>query len=171
MEIQNKEFPKKAFNGYDPDAVDDFLDEVIQEFEQLIKENSRLRQELEQVNQQVARYQHLEDTLQKTLVTAQTAAEELKANAQREADLIIQKANMEAERIIETGRAKVRETLAANADLSQAAQTLRVQIRSMLMALLQSIDQMQDPLNTEAVRSILSDANRARSAVVPPDHA
>lgn len=156
LDIHNKEFPRKAFNGYDPDAVDEFLDQVIREFEQLIKENGHLRQQLEQVDERMEKYQLMEDTLQKTLVTAQAAAEELKANAKREAELIIQQAHLEAERIVAGAHAKVRETLAANADLIQAAQTLRVQVRSMLVAQLQAIDQLQDPFSGAAVRSALS---------------
>lgn len=156
LDIHNKEFPRKAFSGYDPDAVDEFLDQVIREFEQLIKENSQLRQRLEQLEERMEKYQLLEETFQKTLVTAQTAAEELKANAKREAELIIQQAHLEAERIIAAGHAKVRETLAANADLIQAAQTLRVQVRSLLVAQLQAIDQLQDPFSGEAVRRALS---------------
>jgi len=156
LDIHNKEFPRKAFNGYDPDAVDEFLDQVIREFEQLIKENGHLRQKLEQMDEKMEKYQRMEEMLQKTLVTAQAAAEELKANAKREADLIIQQAHVEAERIVAAGQAKVRETLAANADLIQAAQTLRVQVRSLLVAQLQAIDQLQDPFSGEVVRKALT---------------
>ena len=47
VDIANKEFPVRM-RGYDRDAVDDFLDQVVQEFEALIRENASLREQIEQ---------------------------------------------------------------------------------------------------------------------------
>lgn len=154
LDIHNKEFPRKALRGYDPDAVDEFLDEVIREFEQLIKENSHLRQQVEEAQQRLEQYRKLEETLQKTLVAAQEAAEEMKANAKREAELILQQAHLEADRVVDAGHAKTRQTMEANADLVRAVQTLRVQVRAMLVAQLQAIDQLRDPFAGEETREM-----------------
>ncbi|HEY8348110.1 MAG TPA: DivIVA domain-containing protein [Symbiobacteriaceae bacterium] len=157
LDIQHKEFPRKAFRGYDPDAVDQFLNEVIEEFERLIRENSELRHRLEAMDEKLQQYRKLEETLQKTLVAAQEAAEEMKANARKEADLIVEQARLEAQRIVSSAHAKVRETLEANADLFQACQTLRMQVRSLLAAQLQAIDQLPDPLSSEKARVALEE--------------
>lgn len=144
LDIHNKEFPKKALGGYDRDAVDEFLDHVIRDFEQIIKENDRLKQQVEDVSLKLEQYKNLEDTINKTLVVAQETAEEVKANAKKQADLVIQEARLQAERIIETGHVKARRIMEENADLSRAAHVLRTQVRSILQAQLQSLDGLPD---------------------------
>jgi len=52
VDIANKEFPVRM-RGYDRDAVDDFLDQVVQEFENLIRENASLREQVESLNQRL----------------------------------------------------------------------------------------------------------------------
>lgn len=144
LDIHQKEFPKKAFGGYDKDAVDEFLDQVIREFEHLIKESDRAKQQVEDLNLKLEQYSSLENTITQTLVVAQEAAEEVRANAKKQADLIIQEARLQAERIIEAGQAKARRIMDENADLARAAHTLRTQVRAVLQAQLQAIDGLPD---------------------------
>ncbi len=150
LDIHNQDFPRK-FRGYDPDAVDEFLDQVIREFELLIKENAHLKEQVEHLNQKLEQYQNLEETINKTLVTAQQSAEEVKNSARREADLIIQEARLQAERILEAGQSKARKIMEENADLARAVETLRTQVKSLLKAQLQAIDGLYDPFGQVAV--------------------
>lgn len=150
LDITNKEF-KVKIRGYDRDAVDEYLDQIIREFEVLIKENSSLKEQAELLNQRVEQYRALEETINKTLVIAQESAEEIKTNARREADLIIQEARLQAERILEAGQAKARRIMEENADLARAAQTLRGQVRSLLQSQLEAIDTIRDPFAQVAV--------------------
>ena len=140
LDIHNKEFKKILFRGYDPDTVDEFLDQVIREFEVLIKENNAMRDQLEVSNSRMDIYRNQEEAINQVLVVAQQTAEELKTNARREADLIIQEARLQAERIIETGQVKARRVMEENADLVRMGQVLRVQMRSLLQAQLETLD-------------------------------
>lgn len=150
LDIHNQEFPRK-FRGYDPDAVDEFLDQIIREFEGLIKENGRLKEQVEHVTLKLDEYKQLEDTINRTLVVAQETAEEVKTNARKEADLIIQEARLQAERIIEAGQSKARRIMEENADLSRAAITLRTQVRALLQSQLNAIDNLHhDPFSQAA---------------------
>lgn len=160
LDIHNKEFPKKAWRGYDPDAVDEFLDLIIRDFEQIIKENDRLKNQVEELTQKLDQYRTLEDTINKTLVVAQETAEEVKANAKRNADLIIQEARLQAERIIETGQVKARRIMEENADLSRAAHTLRTQVKSLLQSQLDAIDGLYDPFARAAVAQLPADTHK-----------
>ncbi|MDB4894890.1 MAG: divIVA, partial [Firmicutes bacterium] len=92
LEIHNKEFPKKVIGGYNPDAVDEFLDQVIREFELLIKENAHLKEQAEALRVKLEQYKNLEETINKTLVVAQETAEDMRSNAKKQGDLIIQEA-------------------------------------------------------------------------------
>ncbi|KGM97367.1 cell division protein DivIVA [Clostridium novyi A str. 4552] len=99
MDINNKEF-KKIFRGYDCDEVDEFLDKVAEDYEALYKENSFLKERLEVADEKLKHYSKIEENIQKTLVLAQSAAEQAKSSAQNEAELIIRQANESAQRII-----------------------------------------------------------------------
>jgi cell division initiation protein len=147
LDIHNKEFAKKFLGGYNTNAVDEFLDQVIREFETLIKENAHLKEQVEAVDLKLAQYRNLEETINNTLVISQGVAEDLKASAKKESDLIIQEARHQAERIIEAGQSKARRIADENADLSRAVHMLRTQIRSMLQAQLDAIGQVKDPFS------------------------
>lgn len=149
LDISNKEFPVR-FRGYDRDSVDDFLDQVVQEFEFLIKENVNLRDQLELVSQRLEQYRALEETVNKTLVVAQESAEEIKGNAKHEADLILRGAQLQAERIVDSGHAKARQILEENADLLHAVNTLRSQVKALLRSQLDAIDALPNPFTQVA---------------------
>ena len=95
LDIQNKLFTKRNFiiNGYDTDEVDDFLDEILKDYETLYKENIELKDKASSLNDGITHYKSIEDMLQNTLMLAQNTAEDVKKNAQQEADNIINAAN------------------------------------------------------------------------------
>ncbi len=93
LEIENMKFSKQVVNGYNTDEVDDFLDEVLKDYEVLYKENIELKDKASSLNDGITHYKSIEDTLQNTLMLAQNTADELKSAAQKEADTIIASAN------------------------------------------------------------------------------
>ena len=166
LDITNKEF-RVRLRGYDRDAVDEFLDQIIREFEVLIKENAASKEQIELLSQRVEQYRALEETINKTLVIAQESAEEIKANARREADLIIQEARLQAERILEAGQAKARRIMEENADLARAAQVLRGQVRALLQSQLEAIDTVHDPFAQAAASRQASESAQPTGRVTP----
>ncbi len=107
LDIHNKEF-KRGFRGYSETEVDEFLDEVVRDFEALLKENSEMKQKMEDLEEKMAHFRLLEETLNNTLVVAQKAAEEVKAAARKESEVLIREATAQGNKIIEESRAKVR---------------------------------------------------------------
>lgn len=98
VDIQNKEFEKKL-KGYDCDAVDDFLDIVIQDYDALCKENAALRDKIKLLNETVDHYKDAEDTIQRSLDVATQSARDIKDNANMEAEAIINRAKLDATRL------------------------------------------------------------------------
>ena len=45
MDINNKEF-KRGLRGYNAEEVDEFLDEVVENYEEMYKENSNLKEKV-----------------------------------------------------------------------------------------------------------------------------
>ena len=96
LDIENKKFSKKAINGYNPEEVDDFLDEVIKDYELLFRQSSDNKNKIEELNSKLEHYNKIESTLQNTLVMAQSAADEVKRAAEKQAEQIIKEAENKA---------------------------------------------------------------------------
>ena len=100
MDINNKEF-KKGFSGYKADEVDEFLDEVIENYEELYKDNGSLKEKLAIMSEQIEHYTKIENTIQNTLILAQNAADQAKTSAEQEAKMVVMNANETAQKILD----------------------------------------------------------------------
>ncbi len=96
LDIENKKFGKQMMNGYNVDEVDEFLDEITVDYEKLYKENTELKRNADSLTADMGKYKSIENTLQNTLIMAQTAADEVKNTAKQQADQIIKDAEMTA---------------------------------------------------------------------------
>jgi len=139
LDIHNKEF-SRAFRGYREEEVDLFLDEVVREFEALLKENATLREQVEALSSKVEQYRQLEDTLHNTLIVAQETAEELKASARKEAELIIREAEQEAAEIRRRAQETVRQLGETFEEIKRQMRLFRARIKSELTAQLELLE-------------------------------
>ncbi len=92
LDIENKKFSKQMMNGYNVEEVDDFLDELTEDYEKLYKESAENKNKLQDLTESISKYKNIESTLQNTLVMAQTAADDMKNAAKKEAEQIINEA-------------------------------------------------------------------------------
>lgn len=100
LDIQQQQFKGKMLGGLDPNDVDAFLQMVAAEMESLIRENTELKEQSKKVALQVDELSQREVTLRETMLAAQKVTEEMKANAQKEANLIVSEAELKGERIV-----------------------------------------------------------------------
>lgn len=100
FEVRERQFKVRLFKGYDIQEVDVYLDLVAQEIEELLEENSILRDENRRLTEQLKQYQQTENTIKEALVSLQKATQEIKATAEREAQVIISEAELKAEQIL-----------------------------------------------------------------------
>ena len=96
LDIHNREF-KKAMRGYDQDEVNEFLDEIIRDYEMMIRENKEKSSSLELANKKLANYEEMQDSLNKSILVAQDAADRLRENTDREIEVIQREAESYAE--------------------------------------------------------------------------
>ena len=148
MDVHNKEF-ERSFRGYATEEVDDFLDRLAKDFEQLIRENMEHKEQVNLVSEKLGSYQKLEETMHNAIMVAQEAAEDVKANANREAELIRREAEREAQRIIEDARYRASRILVENEELYKQAQVFKMRFRSFIEAQL-SVLEMEDWMDTRA---------------------
>lgn len=100
LDIQQQQFKGKMLGGLDPHDVDAFLQMVAAEMESLIRENTELKEQAKKVALHLDELSQREVSLRDTLLAAQRVTEEMKANAQKEATLVISEAELKGERIV-----------------------------------------------------------------------
>ncbi|HCE67050.1 MAG: cell division protein DivIVA [Geobacteraceae bacterium GWC2_55_20] len=100
LDIQQQQFKVKTFRGLDPEDVDVFLQTVAGEMEGLIRENNELKEQLSRHTRDALDMAERERELRQTLLSAQRVIEEMKANAHKEAELIVSEAELKGERIV-----------------------------------------------------------------------
>ena len=101
LDIENKKFSKQMMNGYNVEDVDDFLDELVVDYEKNYKELAEANDKIEKLTKDLEQYKNLEKTLQNTLVMAQTTAEEVKNVAKQKADQIVEEAKSNAQKQVD----------------------------------------------------------------------
>ena len=101
LDIENKRFSKQMVNGYSVEEVDDFLDELTEDYSKNYREVNELRTKVEELNNSLVQYKTIESTLQNTLVMAQSTAEEVKNVAKQKADQIVDEAKANAQKQVD----------------------------------------------------------------------
>jgi cell division initiation protein len=146
LDIRHKDF-KRGMRGYVDTEVDEFLDEIADEFERLFKENIEMSERCEALQEKIDHYRTLEETLQKTLVSAQRSAEELKVNAQKEAQLILHEAELKARQMVNESYADKQSIEKQIVVMKSSEEDFRFKFRSLLegyLKQLSGIDQRAD---------------------------
>ncbi len=130
MDIRQQQFTIRVLRGFDRQEVDAFLEQVALDYEQLIKENALLKEQLAVLEERSHGIEDREKMLQDTLVTTQRLSEEMKDNARREANLLIREAELQGDKLLEEVRAEEAklkvEILALKRTRRQLAEGLRL---------------------------------------------
>lgn len=108
LDIQRREF-EKAFRGLDENEVRAFLHEVAAEWEEVMHENGRFRDEVLDLRERLQQYQDQDRIFRETLLHAQRTREELVEGANREKTLIIKEAEFKADEIVREAHQRVAE--------------------------------------------------------------
>ena len=149
LDIHNKEFDVRL-RGYDKDEVNDFLDQIIKDYEAALKENERLSEDLKQSQEKLKYFNDLKDSLNQSIIVAQEAADKVKANSQREAEIInheaqkqgqdiIDQANDKARHIIEEASNKAKKLAVETDDLRKQARIFRQKLQVMMESQLEVV--------------------------------
>ncbi|WP_062324744.1 DivIVA domain-containing protein [Holzapfeliella floricola] len=99
-DIHEKDFQRKMW-GYDPDQVDEFLDQVIVDYSDLLKEVDQLKQERQIMHQQLDEYDHKKNSLNDSIISAQEVATQIKNQAQTDSNKLVSEAKQYVESLKE----------------------------------------------------------------------
>ncbi|HTO53435.1 MAG TPA: DivIVA domain-containing protein [Myxococcota bacterium] len=143
LEIRQHKFGSQM-RGFDRDEVSAFLDTVVADFEDVVRENAQLRREAERLARELDAYRAREKTIQDTLTTAQTLVEQLKRTAIKESESIVIDAELRAEKLL----AEAREQRATLANEIREQKHLRQRLEADLRRTLESYGKLIDALAT-----------------------
>ena len=143
LDIENKKFSKKV-KGYDVDEVDDFLDDLTEDYEKIYKEASEAREKIATLESQLERYQGLEDTLQNTLIMAQTTAEEAKKVAMDQAEQIVKTAQNDAKSAVDELNQEILLKKKELDDLQKEFDVYKAKMESLLISQLELLKEVNN---------------------------
>jgi cell division initiation protein len=126
--------------GYERGTTDRLLADIAASFEDVWRERADLRDEIERLESELHRQREVEEALRNTLLSAERLADELRARAHREADLIVEEARVKAREI--TGGAEVeREGIRNEIRRLRSVETqVRADYRAFLAAALERLE-------------------------------
>jgi cell division initiation protein len=148
IDIAHKTFSRKVM-GLDADEVSDFLRDVADQMEELIRERNALKESFRQKDLQIMEFRERDDSLKATIATATKMSEQIRADSEREAKLIVNDAHQKAEMILKDSRDSLKRSYQEIADLKRSRMQFEVNIRSICQAHVAMLDQshmmMPDP--------------------------
>src|SRR3954469_10986977 len=106
LDLRQQRF-RTAFRGFDKVEVTSFLAAVADDYEQALRETDRLRQDLARMEAVLTEHREHERNLKNTLMTAQKLSEDIKANANEEARLIVREAEGRSNMLLERTEARL----------------------------------------------------------------
>lgn len=137
LDIEEKRFSRKRMNGYSVEEVDDFLDELAIDYSKNYKEVSELSAKVEELTKDLAHYKTIEETLQNTLVMAQSTAEETKKLAKQQAEQIIAEAQVTAQKEVEELRQEIKMKQIELDDIKKQFDIYKAKMESLLISQLE----------------------------------
>jgi len=144
LEITQREFDRK-FRGLDPEEVHTFLEQIAEEMTRLVQETTDRAAQIQRLEAQLRVHQEREDSLRNTLVTAQKMTDEIKANATREADLLLKEAELKAERLLEQAHRRLAQVQAEIAELVRQRDLFAAKLRGLVKTHLELLDTQPEP--------------------------
>jgi cell division initiation protein len=142
LEIQKQTFTR-VLKGYNADEVRGYLHLVAEEIERLIREVDRLTRENAHLREDLDDHSQRERILKDTLLSAQKVSEDVKANAHKEAELIVKDAELLSERLVSQAMMRV-------GDLEKAIQDLKLERKAARTRLQGTLETMQHLLTLDA---------------------
>ena len=148
LDIENKRFAKQIMNGYNVEEVDDFLDELTEDYTKNYKEVNELRAKVEELNNSLVQYKAIESTLQDTLVMAQTTAEEVKNVAKQKADQIVEEAKVTAQKQVDDLNTEIVAKQKEVDDIKKQFDIYKAKMESLLISQLELLKDVNKETNS-----------------------
>lgn len=145
LDIQQQQFRTSAL-GFDKKEVDAFLDAIATDVEGLLRDNNALREEIKRKDAELQDHKGREQTLKDTLMTATRITEDIKVNARKESDIVIAQAEQQAEQIIQNAHTRLVRIMEDIDELRRQKAQFQASLRSVISThekLLHAVEQSE----------------------------
>lgn len=143
LDIDNKQFTK-SFKGYNAEEVDVFLDEISKDYDSIMRECLALKENIKNLEAKNEQYQYLENALQEVLVVAKETTDNMKTLARKEAEQIIQEANMQVVDRLNNINEEITKRNIALDKVKQETQTYKAKVESVLISALEMLKDLDN---------------------------
>lgn len=140
QEIREHEFKQSAL-GFSREQVHEFLDQVAEELETLIRESNEIHAESREARMTLQTYRNVEESLKETLLLAQKTAQEAIQRAQAEADTILRKASTEKDALLFSAKEDLHEVQTEIRELDKLRSEMLTKLKSILRSNLDVLDE------------------------------
>ncbi len=133
--------------------MEDVLDKIVEDMSAYIKENNKLKEKLDDVQDKLNYYKGIEQSLQNSLIIAQQTSDEIIQNAKKNAENILKEAELSARKIIEDANHEVLSIRFEAERLQREVEAYRAKVESIIRAQLRSLQNLggEEPSDSEAV--------------------
>jgi len=131
LDIEGHTFGRKL-RGFDRDEVRAFLSLVAEEYEKLIAENNQVKDEMGKMQSILDEHRQREKILRDTLYTAQQVSEDMKEQARREGRVVLQEAQIKADRVVDQAQSRAGNLEASIVDLRMEKEAYLRRVRTLL---------------------------------------
>ena len=147
MDIHNKTF-SKGLRGYSEEEVNDFLLQIVADYEQIYREHREMEEQMDQMKTKLANYEKISETMTNTLQLAKDTAENVKKNAKRNAEILIANAHAEGDRQIreaeESRRRLVENMIRTEGNMKNYVGKIRKELQ-LALAAIDALDRIEAP--------------------------
>ncbi len=126
--------------GYERRSVDRLLDEIASSYEDVWRERADLRDEIDRLEGELRRQREIEEALRNTLLSAERMADELRARAHQEADLIVEEARAKAREVAASAEAEEQRVRDEVRRLRTLESDFRAEFRGFLSSALERLE-------------------------------
>lgn len=150
----------RTLRGYDPDEVNKFLDQVIKHVERMIadlKEKDRqialrddkiaeltkMVESTSNMRDKLSQYERMEATLNRAIVMAQKTSDQIKANAHRESEIILEDAKRNASRIVNESLLRAEKTDMESEMIKRNTNIFKRKLKDILESQLELVDDIE----------------------------
>jgi cell division initiation protein len=140
-----------VMRGFDKSQVTTLVTEAAAGFDEALRENERLRQEIARLEGSLQQYRDLESGLKTALLTAQKAADDTRSVAQQDADRIVRDAQGQAALIVERAQARAEDVQREIESLTMKRREAEVGLESVIKALQHTLEFIREQ-DTRALR-------------------
>ena len=131
---------RTSFSGYNKEDVNEFVLEVIREYENILQKLRNTTSEMTHLNRELEKYKGLEKTLNDTLIIAQEASANAQKAAIAEGKLIVEDAKRNASKIVNNSLIKAQ-------DIEREAEELKRKVASYKRRFIALVESQMDDVN------------------------